>query len=167
MDELNLKLKKIKLFATDFDGVHTDGKVYVDKAGRESVKCSRKDGLGYEMLKKADIDACVISKESNLVVLQRCKKLNIPCYQGVSDGQGKLEILKNIAVKLGLSAEEILYIGDDVNDREALEFAGVAIAVKDCHPSLLKIVDYVTTKKGGDHAIREVCELLLFAKSLV
>lgn len=166
MDQFNQKLKKIRLFATDFDGVHTDGMVYVDGVGKETVRCSRKDGLGYEMLANAGITACVISKEANPVVLERCKKLKITCYQNVADGQGKLEILKNISAKFGFAADEILYMGDDINDREALEFAGVAVAVKDCHTSLLGIVDYVTTVNGGEHAIREVCELIISAKNL-
>lgn len=164
MDQLTQKLKKIKLFATDFDGIHTDGMVYVDSVGKEAVRCSRKDGLGYEMLSKAGIAACVISKEVNPVVLERCKKLKIACYQDVADGQGKLEILKNVSEKLGFAADEILYMGDDLNDREALEFAGVAVTVKDCHKSLLEIADYTTIANGGEHAIREVCELLLSAR---
>ena len=164
--KLTRKLKKIVLFATDFDGVHTDGKVYVDQNGIESVHCSRRDGLGYNMLSKAGIHSCIISKEANLVVKQRCKKLNIACYQKIKDGHGKVEILKDVMKKFGLDLDQVLFMGDDVNDYQALKFAGVAIAVKDCHPSLLKIVDYRTKRVGGDHAIREVAELILKAKGL-
>lgn len=160
------KITKIKLFATDFDGVHTDGKVTVDENGIESVRCSRKDGLGYDMLAKAGIHTCVISKEGNHVVSQRCKKLKIPCYQGVSAGEEKLEILKRVTADLGLTSDQVLYMGDDLNDLEPLKYAGVAVTVKNGHHELHKIADYITTRDGGDHAIREVCELLLSAKGL-
>lgn len=160
------KLKKIRLFVTDFDGIHTDGKVCVDQDGRESVICSRKDGLAYNMLAKAGIYACVISKEANQVVLARCKKLNIDCHQKVHDGQGKLEILQSIMKDKGFSVEEVLYMGDDINDKEVLEFVGLSVTVNDGHESLKKLVDYVTVRDGGDHAIREVVEMVLDAKSL-
>ncbi len=161
---LERKLKLVKLFATDFDGIHTDGTVMVDEHGTESVRCSRKDGLGYNMLAKAGIHACVISKEANPVVLRRCEKLKILCHQKVADGQGKLEILKRVMEELDLRPANVLYMGDDLNDLQALEFAGVSVTVRDGHEYLRKKVDIVTTRAGGDHAIREVCELLLTAQ---
>src|SRR3989344_5991599 len=109
--ELQKKLCTIKLVATDFDGIHTDGCVYVNEDGKESVQCSRKDALGIDMLKRAGIHVCVISKETNPVVTARCKKLGVPCIQAVHDSDGKLEILKRIAGELGLLAEEVLYMG--------------------------------------------------------
>jgi N-acylneuraminate cytidylyltransferase len=161
---LERRLKLIKLFATDFDGIHTDGTVLVDEHGTESVRCSRKDGLGYAMLAKAGIHACVISKEKNQVVLRRCEKLGIPCFNMVHDGQGKREILKRVSEYLGLRPEHVLYMGDDLNDLEALKFAGVSVSVRDGHPSILETVDIITHRAGGDHAVREVCELLMVAR---
>lgn len=161
--KLSDKLKEIKLVATDFDGVHTDGFVYQDQSGKESVRCSRRDGLGIEMLKRAGIKVCVISKETNPVVEARCKKLDIEFYQKIVDGDGKLQILKRILKENNLVPQNVLYVGDDINDLDCLKYAGVAITVLD-HHYLLDMCDYVTTRKGGDHAIREVCELLLTAQ---
>lgn len=161
---LKTKLKKIKLLAMDFDGVMTDGFVYVDENGRESVRCSRKDGLGIEMLKKNGLDAVVISKEANSVVTARCKKLKIQCWQRVKDGEGKLEILKKIIKEKNLSPENVAYIGDDLNDEVPLRFAGISFTVADGHPKIRAVVDYVTRVRGGEHAVREAAELILTAQ---
>ncbi len=69
----------IKLLALDFDGVLTNNKVIVDENGKESVICSRSDGMGIEMMKNKGIEVIVISKEKNKVVKARCDKFKIPC----------------------------------------------------------------------------------------
>ncbi len=160
------KFANIKLLALDFDGVMTDGYVYVDEDGKESVRCSRRDGLGVEMLKRAGIDIVVISKEENSVVSMRCKKLNIACWQNVYDGEGKLEILKRIAAEKGISLFEAAYMGDDLNDREVLGGVGFAITVADGHEKIKKICHFVTVAKGGEHAVREVCEKILQSRGI-
>jgi 3-deoxy-D-manno-octulosonate 8-phosphate phosphatase (KDO 8-P phosphatase) len=161
--ELKNKLQRIRLFVTDFDGIHTDGHVYVDSHGNETVRCSRKDGLGYEMLKRAQI-AAVISKEKNPVVEKRAEKLGIECFRGIHDSKGKIDILKELIEAKGLTQDQVLYMGDDLNDVECLKFPGVSVTVADGHESLKSIVTYTTQRKGGDHAIREVCELVLEAQ---
>ena len=158
------KLRKIKLVVTDFDGVHTNGFVFLDQDGKELVRCSRKDGLAYEMLAKAKIDSCIISKERNPVVLRRAEKLGISCFYKAKNGQEKLTIIKTVLEQKQLLPEQILYMGDDLNDLAPIEFAGVSVAVADAHPQILQKVDYVTQCKGGEHAIREMCEMLLKAQ---
>lgn len=160
------KLAKIKVFATDFDGVHTDGTVYTDQDGREMVRCSRKDGLAYDLLRRVGIYACVISKEANPVVLARCRKLGIDCHQQVLNSGDKLVTLQKIVADRGCTEEQALFIGDDINDIQVLRYVGVAVAVSDSHPLIISAVDYVTTKPGGSGAIREVVELLYQANNL-
>ncbi len=150
----------------DFDGVHTDGFVYVDQDGRETVRCSRRDSLGLNILKKAGVKLFVISKEENQVVLARCKKLDIECYYGVDNSVGKSQILKSLAEREGIHSEQILFIGDDVNDIEAMHFAGVSVTVADGHDLVQKEADLMLTRKGGEHALRELCDLILSAKGL-
>ena len=164
--EILEKLRKIKLLAMDFDGVMTDGAVYVNQDGIETVRCSRKDGLGIEMLKRAGILAYVISKEINPVVAARCNKLKIQCWQKVENGEGKAEILKRIMAEQSLAKEEVAYMGDDLNDVAPLQVAGVSFTVADGHEAVKKVSDYVTKAVGGRHAVREVCELILEAKGL-
>src|SRR3989338_738167 len=92
----NEKWAVIRMLIMDFDGVLTDGHVFVNQEGNEWVRCSRRDGLGIELLQKNGLEACVISKETNPVVRARCQKMGIACFQGVDDGGGKLEIMKRI-----------------------------------------------------------------------
>ena len=166
MKELANKFSKIKILVFDFDGVMTDGYVYVDQDGRESVRCSRRDGLGISILKKAGLKLFVISTEKNPVVLARCKKLEIKCFNGVGDGNNKLEILKKIATEEKTDLSEIAYVGDDLNDYEVLTSVGLPMTVADGHPKLKDKCFYITEAPGGHHAVREICEKIIEARDL-
>ena len=150
--------------ACDFDGVFTDATVYTDQNGIESVRCSRRDSLGVNMLKHASIGVIVISKETNPIVAVRCLKMGIPCYQGVDDGEAKLDVLLRATAIAGVSLLETAYIGDDVNDLEPLKAVGFAATVADGHACVMSIAHYVTKSKGGDHAVRELAEFILRAQ---
>ncbi|MDP3954713.1 MAG: HAD hydrolase family protein [bacterium] len=162
----NASLLNIKLLVLDFDGIMTNGKVRVDQNGIESVECSRKDGLGIDLLKKYGISVCVISKETNPVVSKRCAKLKIPCVQAIENSDGKLEILSRIMKEMSLKPDEVAFMGDDLNDIDALKNAGVSFTVSDGHPEVKKICNYITRAGGGQHAVREVAELILKAKGI-
>jgi len=165
--ELQSKLQKVRLIAMDFDGIHTDGCVYTDQDGRETVRCSRIDGLGLEMIrKKTKIALCVVSKEVNPVVSSRCKKLQIASYQAIENSEGKLEILKRIMAEQGISPEEVVYMGDDLNDIAVLRYVGVPITVPNGHPLVKNVCVYITTASGGNGAIRELCEAILAANGV-
>jgi N-acylneuraminate cytidylyltransferase len=166
LKNIKSKFNKVKLLALDFDGVLTDGYVRVDQDGRESVRCSRKDGLGIELLKKNKIEVVVLSKEANPVVAARCRKLKIKCWQKIANGEGKLEILKRIMKEKGVSPEEVAYMGDDLNDLKVLEKVGLAVTVADGHELAKRRCHYVTKAQGGQHAVREVCEEILKAKNI-
>lgn len=163
---LTNKFKKIKLLATDFDGVMTDGFVYVDQNGKETVRCSRRDGFGIFMLQKIGVEVCVISKEVVGVAVKRCEKLKIDCYHKAENGKEKLAILEKVVKEKGISLDEVVYIGDDLNDLAVLEVVGLPISVADGHNLVKQKAQYITLAKGGDHAIREVCEKILSAKEI-
>lgn len=158
------RAKEVRLVCLDFDGTLTDGMVYVDETGCETVRCSRRDSLGIEMLKAADVAVVVISKETNPVVAARCRKMDIPCEQAVKTGDGKAQILERIATQMKLSLEQVAYMGDDVNDIPALQLAGLAVAPADAHPKVRQVVHHVTEARGGHHAVRELCDLILEAQ---
>ena len=166
MDHLQAteRASRIRMVFSDFDGVFTDAMVYTDQNGVESVRCSRRDTLGMNMLKRAGIDIHVISKETNPVVAARCKKMGIPYDQAVESGEGKADIMKRVAGAAGLDLSEVAFIGDDVNDIPALKIAGFAVTVADGHPLVQQVVHYTTKRRGGEHAIRELCELILTAQ---
>lgn len=150
----------VRLVVFDFDGVFTDDRVYVREDGRESVACSRGDGLGLKRLREHGLRAAVLSSETNPVVAARCRKLRLHCRQGVAD---KGAALRALAEKAGVSPEEVVYVGNDLNDLECLRLAGRAVAVADARPEVLAAADWVLQSKGGQGAVRELCELVIAA----
>jgi len=153
-----ISVKNIKVIAFDFDGIFTDGKVIVSQDGTESVVCSRKDSLGLIFLKDKGIRPVVISKEKNPVVIKRCEKMGIECFHGIDD---KLSLLKKFLSANKIGKEEVCFVGDDLNDLECLEFAGIAITVADGASECKEVADYVTHRNGGDHAVREIVDLFI------
>ena len=154
-------LSQIRLLVLDFDGVLTDNRVIVHQDGSEAVTCDRGDGLGIERLRAAGrVEVVVLSKETNPVVAARCRKLKVPCAHGHDDKLPQLEVM---AAERGLDASRVAYVGNDVNDLEAMAWCGVAIAVADAYPPVLAAADLVTHWPGGHGAVREVCDLLLAA----
>ena len=149
---------KPSLVVLDFDGVLTDNRVWVTETGEEAVACNRSDGMGLSMLKKNDIQVVVLSSERNPVVTARCKKLKLPCDQGIDD---KRTALNRLAKKHGASLEDVVYIGNDINDLDCIRMVGCGIAVSDAHPSVLAAADFVLSHRGGYGAVREFCDLLL------
>lgn len=157
----------IRLVCADFDGVFTDAMVYFDQNGVEAVRCSRRDSLGINMLKRAGIGVHVISKETNPVVTARCKKMGVPVDQAVNTGDDKTVIMRRVAKEAGVELSQVAYIGDDVNDIAALRIAGLAVTVADGHPLVKEVAHYVTRARSGEHAFRELCEYILTAQGKV
>jgi YrbI family 3-deoxy-D-manno-octulosonate 8-phosphate phosphatase len=155
-------LAAVRLLVLDFDGVMTDDRVWVDQDGRESVACSRSDGMGIERLTRAGVEVVVLSKETNPVVTARCRKLGIACRQGIDD---KLASLVKMASERSLSASEVAYVGNDINDVPPLSWVGVPIAVADARPEALAAASWRTSKAGGLGGVREVCEWLIAART--
>jgi len=154
-------LSQINVLFLDFDGVLTDGYVYVDEDGKETVRCSRRDSLGLGMLKAAGVSVVVVSKERNPVVAERCKKLMIKCFYGIDN---KAAFLRGYLERWRVLPENAVYMGDDINDLEAMKVVGAPIAVNNAVDEIKKIALYVTKKNGGEGAVREVCDLILKAK---
>jgi len=151
---------RVRFLVLDFDGVLTDNSVIVGADGSESVVCSRADGMGFALLREAelDVDVFVLSKESNPVVGVRCLKLGVPYQQGVND---KVAALTELIVERGLTPADVAYVGNDVNDLGCLELVGLPIVVADAHHDVLAAAAWITTARGGRGAVREVCDRLL------
>lgn len=160
---LSRALKCVRLFATDVDGVLTDGGMYYSESGDELKKFNTRDGMGIKLLQRAGLITALITMEETKLVMRRAEKLAIPeVHQGARD---KLAVLRALADRHGLTLEEMAYIGDDVNDLEALKAVGFSAAPADAMPPVLKAVDYVCRKRGGDGAVREVADLILAARA--
>ncbi len=154
----------IDLLVLDFDGVLTDNRVLVHQDGTEAVWCHRGDGWGIARLREAGIEVMVISTEENPVVAARCRKLNIPCVHGVND---KLSVLRKLAQDRGLAAGRIAYVGNDVNDLSCLQWVGLPCVVADAMPEVKRVARYITTKRGGEGAVREVADCILRTKATI
>lgn len=148
----------IKTIFFDFDGVFTDNRVYIDETGREMVCCSRADGLGIELLRTANMQMLILSTETNPVVAFRAAKLKIPVVQSCKD---KVLFLRNYLHRTGLSADEVAYVGNDVNDLEAMRLVGFRICPADAHPAVIACANIVLSSNGGHGAVRELCDMLL------
>lgn len=154
-----LDWKNIKLLVLDFDGVLTDNKVIVSETGEESVICDRRDGFGIELIRnKTNVEIIVLSKETNKVTSQRCKKLKIQCRQSL---ENKYEAFLYEIKKRNLSLNEVCFVGNDLNDVKCVQEAGIGVAVQDSFPDVKKVAKFITQKKGGDAAVREVTDILV------
>jgi YrbI family 3-deoxy-D-manno-octulosonate 8-phosphate phosphatase len=150
---------RVSLLVMDFDGVLTDDRVWVDQDGNEMVASNRADGLGLERLRGlTNIQAMVISKETNRVVSARCKKLDLPVVQSVND---KPKALEALIKQHGLIKEEVVYIGNDLNDLGCFPLVGFAAAPANAQSSVRQHADLVLNSSGGYGAVRELCELLI------
>lgn len=148
----------IKMLVTDVDGVLTDGKLHIGPGGEYKV-FNVKDGLGSNLLKSNGFILAAISGRKSVHTEQRLKEIGFDhIFLGVKD---KLSILKELKSLTGLSFQEIGFIGDDLNDLDCLNNSGLSFAPKDAVSQVLKAVDYVTEKKGGEGCFREVCEYIL------
>ena len=152
--------KTIKMVITDFDGVVTDNCVYVDENCNMSRKLNFKDVMAFSLLKKNGYKIGIISGEKNSAIELIKNKFQIKhVYQDI---RKKIDVLKNIIAEENLAQNEYLYIGDDVNDVECLEYAMYKITVPDCIDKVKEISNIqITTRQGGNGAFREVVDCII------
>jgi len=154
--------KKIKLVASDVDGVLTDARMYYSENGDELKKFNARDGMGFELLRSVGIKTAIITSEQTDIVLRRGKKLQIDhIYQGKDSGD-KLESLKEICKIEHIELSEVAYIGDDINCKEVLKHVGWAACPSDAVKAVKSIRGITILKsKGGDGVVREFIESIL------
>jgi len=150
----------IKLVIFDFDGVVTDNLVITDENGRESVAASRSDSMLIGTLREKGVEVMILSSEPNPVVQARAKKMKVEAIHGVGM-QDKGRVMREVLEKKKIKSENVVYVGNDLNDLPCFEAAGWAVAVADAYPQVLRAADFVLTKTGGHGAVRELCEIIL------
>lgn len=155
--------RRIKFLYTDCDGVLTDNGVYYSGTGEEFKRFSVRDGLGVARLRLlAGVETGIITGENSLAVKRRAEKLKIAeLHLGV---QNKTQVLHDLLQAANLTGESIAYIGDDVNDLEIMQAAGLSACPADAMPSVKKRADYLCKARGGHGAFREFAELIIAAK---
>jgi YrbI family 3-deoxy-D-manno-octulosonate 8-phosphate phosphatase len=163
MKSISEKCKKIKIVLTDVDGVLTDGGMYYTKEGDIMKKFHTRDGMGVTLLRKNFIHTIIITKEKTVMVKRWSSKMKIKkLYDGILQKESMIE---NISKEFHVNAEEIAYIGDDINDMKLLEKVGFSASPNDGMEIIKKKCDYICKKNGGEGAFREVADLILKYKS--
>lgn len=159
-------MSKIKLLVMDVDGTLTDGKIYISENGELFKSFDIKDGCGiHDLLPEANIVPMVITARKSLIVENRCKELGIThVYQGC---RNKAKRLCEIAEQLDLVPDEngtyndIAYIGDDIIDLPCMRRCGVVGCPSDASVKVKEVAQFVSTRKGGEGAVREFIEWLI------
>jgi len=165
MKDINEKAARIRLLIFDVDGVLTDGSLFVGDDGQEYKAFNSRDGHGIKMLLKYGVEIAIITGRTSKVVEHRMANLGINhIYQGKLD---KLPAYEELRAKLGIGPEETAYVGDDVVDLPVMRQVGLAIAVQDAHPLVLRHSHWQTPSAGGRGAARDVCEMLMEAKGVL
>jgi len=159
---LQEKLRRIKLVVMDVDGTLTDGKVYYSKDGEELKAFNIRDGMGIELLHHYGIATCIITTETSQIVTSRASKLRIEHV--ILGSKNKLKDLENLCSELNISLDEVAFIGDDINDIEAIENVGFSACPSDAIKYVKEKVDYISSKEGGAGAVREIIEMILLSQ---
>lgn len=157
------RASQIRLVLTDCDGVLTDAGVYYGETGEVLKRFSIRDGMGVERLRKvAGIQTGIVSGELSPSLRKRAEKLGIEeLHLGIKD---KPAVLREIMGRLKISAAEIAFIGDDVNDIEALKAVGLSACPSDAMPEVREVCHYTCQLPGGHGAFRELAELIITSK---
>jgi len=155
-------LRKIRALVLDVDGVLTDGGMYYGPTGEGLKRFNVKDGLGLRLVAASGIAIALISGENSEILKRRAEKLQIEhVFVGVED---KLGTLVEFLAPRGIALGEVAYVGDDLNDLPVLEAVGLPIAVADAVARVRKAAAWITSRPGGDGAVREVCDGILAAR---
>jgi 3-deoxy-D-manno-octulosonate 8-phosphate phosphatase (KDO 8-P phosphatase) len=153
---------RIRLLCVDVDGVLTDAGMYYGPDGEVLKKFNTRDGMGLARVRDAGVSVAIISGEDNAIVHARAAKLKIDeVFCGATD---KRLAIEELCTRYHLDMSEVAFIGDDLNDLSALGCVGLPCAVADAAEPVKAIAAYVTQKRGGDGAVRELCEFLIAAR---
>ena len=158
-----LKAKKVKAIFTDVDGVLTDGSMYYAEGMNEHFKVfSVYDGVGVKIANLCNIPVFFVSAKKSSLLHKRAKELKVKeCFDGI---ENKRETVLDIAERYGFNLNEIAYIGDDLVDIQVLRIVGFPVAVKNAFDEVKNHAVYITERKGGEGALREVVEFIVKAR---
>jgi len=154
-------LAMVKLLTIDVDGVLTDGGLYYADDGRIQRKYNVKDGVGIKRVLAAGVEVAIVSAGVSASVPERARTLGVEhVFTGAED---KLAVVAKLAEDLGIGLEATAHIGDDLNDVPLMEAVGLAITVADAEPAAWAAAKVITERRGGEGAVREICDLLVKA----
>lgn len=165
MQDILERARDIELLIFDVDGVLTDGSLFFGDDGQEYKAFNSRDGHGIKMLQKHGVQCAIITGRTSKVVEHRMNNLGIELlYQGQHD---KTRGYADLIEQTGMQHKQVAYVGDDVVDLPVMRLVGLAIAVQDAHPWVLKHAHWQTPSTGGRGAARDVCEMLMEARGVL
>lgn len=157
-------MNKIKLVLTDIDGVWTDGGMYYDQTGNEWKKFNTYDSTGVLWCRMSGIPVGILTGEQTEVVSRRAAKLKVDyLFQGVTD---KLRVARKLCEELGISLQEVAYLGDDLNDMELLQAVGLSACPASAPEYVKSLCDHTLTRNGGEGVFREFVERFVVGDDL-
>lgn len=152
-----MNLCNIKLLVYDCDGVLTDNRVLLDEHGIESAFFHRGDGMAVKLIKQLGIKQIILSTELNPIVRMRAAKLDIPVIHGVDS---KKEHLVSFCKENGISNSQVMYLGNDLNDIDVMQWCGIRGCPLDAECEVKKICHWISKKQGGYGVIRDLYRML-------
>ena len=152
-------VNRIKYLIIDVDGTLTDGGVYYDECGNELKKFNTRDAAGFFCAHHVNIKTIILTGRECMATARRAKELDVDILQ--QNIRNKVEWLKKYMETEGIMREEIAYIGDDLNDLNAMKLVGYVGCPKDAFPEIKEIANYVSTVPGGKGAVRNFVEHIL------
>ena len=159
MNEETFILKNIQLIISDFDGIFTDGKIEIFSDGKTSKKLDYKDIMGIAIVIKKGIKFVILSGEKSVAI--DILKEKFPTIDTFQNERNKINVLKKLIEENNILPENVIYIGDDINDIECLNYVGYPMTVKDSHSTVKEIKNiHITKNNGGCGAFREIVDLL-------
>lgn len=161
--ELVDKLSKIKLVVFDVDGTLTDGGLFYSKNGLELKYFNVKDGLAVTLLHFIGLKTVFLTSENSPIIVSRAKKLKIDYV--IQNTHNKLVDLMKLVYENELDLSNVLYIGDDINDLDAIKEVGFSACPNDASEFVKSCVDFISSKNGGYGAVREIIEMFLESRN--
>ena len=159
---INQRANRVQLLLMDCDGVLTDGRIWILEDGEDQKGFNTKDGLGLNLLHRAGLRSGIISGRQSSALERRAEALGISFVrQGC---ENKVAAFEEILTKAEVDASNVAFIGDDLKDIPLMRRSGLAVAVNDAIEETLRCAHFVTTKNGGEGAVRETIELILKAQ---
>ena len=159
--DIRERAKKIRLACFDVDGTLTDGKLIIDSDGNESKSFHVLDGLGLKLLQRKGIAVAFVTARASAAAERRAAELGVESHTGVSD---KLACVTGIAQRLGITLDEVAFMGDDLADQRVMLQVGFSVAPSQAHMWTRERAHWRTNARGGEGAARELCDLLLAAQ---
>lgn len=163
-EEIEKRLRRIRLIAIDLDGTLTDGSSFCTKDGDSFKRFYVRDRIGITLVQKAGFTTAIVSADASQLLERRAAAMNI--HHVLMGCRAKAQTIQELADQQHLATEEIAYIGDDVNDQRAMKLVGLACCPNDAHPLILKTAHWVIPFPGGRGCVRALCDALLAAHGL-